>query len=252
MRVLLGVMVVVASLIGSASASPKSAPPPEAAAAAPVACGAPCTAAAKFLGGKQWDYRKAVKLYKQACKKDESGPVEACRRLALLGYETRGHTLEKAVMLRMLAKTCDRGDLPSCAWVVVFGGDRLPDLGKLAIVEKPCASGDRAACEPLLNAISRHVSARKACRPEWWTLVDRTCKAGFPEGCITYFDMLRKAEDTCDAPPNAPTIRDMLDVLEKHCAGGFPDACTEISKDNLDWEVRCKAGEQFACEALNP
>jgi hypothetical protein len=133
--------------------------------------------------------------------------------------------------------------------VVVFGGDRLPDLAKLAMVEKPCASGDRAACEPLLAAINEHVDDRKPCKPDWWTLADRTCKAGFPEGCITYFHLLRKAEDTCDAPANARSMRDVRNVLEKHCASGFPDACTEISQNNLDWEARCKAGEQFACEA---
>lgn len=249
MRVLLAVLLVAACRVGSATGAPKFTPPPAAPSTAPAPCGAPCTEAAKFLGGKQWDYRKAVKVYKQACKTDESGPPEACRRLALLGFETRGYTLEKAAMLRMLKKTCDRGDVASCAWVVVFGGDRLPDLAKLAMVEKPCAAGDRAACEPLLNAISRHVSARKPCKPEWWTLADRTCKAGFPEGCITYRHLLLKADDTCDAPANARTLRDMLDVLEKQCAGGFPDACTEISTNDLDWEVRCKAGEQFACEA---
>jgi hypothetical protein len=92
------------------------------------------------------------------------------------------------------------------------------------------------------------VSARKPCKAEWWTLVDRTCKAGFPEGCITYLDMLFKADDTCTAPANTPTIREMTDILEKHCIG-FPDACTAISHDNLDWEARCKAGEQFACDA---
>src|SRR5689334_15141285 len=118
MRVLLAVLVVVAAQVGSTRAAPKSAPltdapPPQA------ACGAPCAEAAKFLGGKQWDYRKAVKIYKQACKKDESGAPEACRRLALLGFETRGYTLAKAAMLRMLEKTCQRGDFVSCAWGVV-------------------------------------------------------------------------------------------------------------------------------------
>jgi TPR repeat protein len=236
MRVLLAMLVVVASQVATATAEP-------------AACGARCADAAKFLGGKRWNYRKAANLYKQACKKDESGPPEACRRLALLGLETRGITFDKPTVLRMLKKTCDRGDVTSCAWVVIYEGGRVPELAKLAMVEAPCASGDRAACEPLLAAISAHVEARNACKPEWWALADRTCSAGFPEGCITYRHLLFKAEDTCTAPAHARDTSAVTQILEKQCAGGFPDACTEISTSNLDWEARCKAGEQFACDA---
>lgn len=209
------------------------------------ACGAPCKEAEKFLGGAQLDYRKSVAIYKRECKADYSGPAEACRLYGLAGFQTQGLRLDSKEVAKILNIACRGGDAPACGWKTWIENGLTGAPATFASLEAPCRAGDRASCELLFLSIQSVV--QKTCDPKWWKLGESTCAAGVPEGCLLVASLLDAK--SCDRKHASTTAEQSYDTLAKLCAGGYMEACVELRpNDQMLWEKRCKAGEQFACD----
>jgi TPR repeat protein len=221
------------------------------------------------------DYRKAVAVYREACR-DGCGELASCQRLFKRAAVDRGIVIEGREMATLASRLCDRHDMNGCIASLLMGVrddtaiiKRGPEAGL-----KACEAGDLGACQLIELSAGFNFGGSSTVEDRGHRAEEKACQLGDLDGCVERMKhelnacgeqdasacieaklaMLRtgwgtSADDQKQFDEMAGELRAIAHTTITACTDGDADACEAIHRD-LPRAQLCDAGNYDACRKL--
>jgi hypothetical protein len=198
------------------------------------------------------DYRKAVEVYRAACR-DGCGELASCERLFRLSGDNRGVVMPGKEMVTLVGRLCDRHDANACIAAVLIGlrdETAIPHVTDKDKQLDTCEAGDLGACQLVMFGASFNFGGSSGVEEREQRAARKACTLGDPDGCNTVakhwkYDCNDKDLLTCVDDDD----RDVVKRVVTACTDGDADACEAIGK-NIPPAQLCDGGDFDACQKL--
>ena len=201
------------------------------------------------------DYRRAVAVYRDACR-DGCGELASCQRLFKLAAVDRGVVIDGREMATLATRLCDRHDMNGCIASLLMGvrGEDAIMKPEPEEGEKACEAGDLGACQLIEFSAGFNFGGSSTVEERAHRAEEKACQLGDLDGCV---ERMKHEQNECGEQEASACIEAKLAMLR---TGWGASAEDQRQFDEMAGELRaiahttitaCTDGDADACEAIH-